>query len=59
MVCKKFGKLPNDPLVAGLTDFQMEWITQNLLNEQAAAKKLAGAGSVNVTDAAGVSALGV
>ena len=32
-VCSKFNKLPNDPLIADLEDFQLTWILTNMAQD--------------------------
>ncbi len=45
MVCDRFGKLPNEPVVVDLTRVQEEWIAYNIGREVSATKDaMAGAG---------------
>jgi hypothetical protein len=64
VVCKTFNVLPNDPLVAGLNSFQIEWILWNLVEEAKAMDKVAkggrgGRGTIEISDARGGAALGL
>ncbi len=62
MICKTFGKLPNDPLVAKLTPIQEAWVIHNLSREaeevDATIRKASGkSDTMTLSDSSGVNSL--